>query len=413
MPVHTGPCSDARSSPWAVAVADINWFTTESLFREHEVDDVTLLGLRCMDYLNGWRKGLTPWSPSCRPHPWAGRSIAQDMVLPSGWMKRFPTLGMRPIARAVRRFWRGRREEHRGLILTYPHYLHLLRKLDAERSLYFNLDDYALYWPRQADRVRELEAALVHAADVTVCVSAHRARCLRSAWPGLAGRIHHIPHGTPSAFLSPAPNHRPAAAPDDLAALPRPRLGYVGSIESRVDWKLMDRLAKAFPHASIVVVGSIPPPRESEPWYRDWAAFASRPNVHAIGWRSQAQLPAYYRSFDVILIPYLTTHPFNEACSPTKIADGLGAGRPIVATAIPECRLYDHLFDVAEDADGFLEAVARIVSNDSDDGRSAARHHHARINSCTVNAGRLLQLLTGGTSPSSTRNPMASQAPAR
>ena len=50
----------------------------------------------------------------------------------------------------------------------------------------------------------------------------------------------------------------------------------------------------------------------------------------------------------MILIPYAVDDPFNRASSPTKIADGLGSTRPIVATAIPECRLYEHLFDVAE-----------------------------------------------------------------
>jgi len=45
----------------------------------------------------------------------------------------------------------------------------------------------------------------------------------------------------------------------------------------------------------------------------------------------------------VILIPYAQNDRFNRACSPTKIMDGLGSGRPIVATAIPECRLYAYL----------------------------------------------------------------------
>ena len=97
-----------------------------------------------------------------------------------------------------------------------------------------------------------------------------------------------------------------------------------------------------------------------------------RPNVHAIGWRPQASLPGYYQAFDVILIPYLREHPFNQVCSPTKIMDGMGSGRPIVATAIPECRLYSELFAVAEDADAFLDAVESIRARGSDDGRAVA-----------------------------------------
>ncbi len=104
---------------------------------------------------------------------------------------------------------------------------------------------------------------------------------------------------------------------------------------------------------------SNPPSSHSgKPWFIDWVEFASKPNVHKIGWRPQAEFPGYYQSFDVILIPYAQNNAFNQACSPTKIMDGLGSGRPIVATAIPECRLYSRLFDVAEDAAAFVDCRA-------------------------------------------------------
>ena len=32
-------------------------------------------------------------------------SWEQQLVLPSGWMKRYPRLGMRPIARSIREWW--------------------------------------------------------------------------------------------------------------------------------------------------------------------------------------------------------------------------------------------------------------------------------------------------------------------
>ena len=80
----------------------------------------------------------------------------------------------------------------------------------------------------------------------------------------------------------------------------------------------------------------------------------------------------------MILIPYAQDDRFNRACSPTKIMDGLGSGRPIVATAIPECRLYAHLFDVTGDAGEFVNAVRSIVATGSDDGRACLRHGHRR-----------------------------------
>ena len=78
---------------------------------------------------------------------------------------------------------------------------------------------------------------------------------LIAAIPEAAERIHHVPHGTPTPFLAPMPLARPAEAPPDLSRMPRPYLGYIGSLEDRVDWELMDKLSTDFPGASIVVVG--------------------------------------------------------------------------------------------------------------------------------------------------------------
>ena len=399
MPETRRGTGEAEYDHLALAVADINWITTESLFREIDRQSVSILALRCMDYVNGWRRGIYPWSRCCRPRPWGSSSLTRDMVLPSGWMKRFPRLGMRPIAKAIQGFWNhGDPRARRGLVLTYPHYLYLRDQLGPEITLYYNIDDYALYWPRHAAQVRCLERQMVLGAGATICVARYRADELRAAVPEAAEKIHHLPHGTPAAFLADEPNHRPASAPEDIAHLPRPLLGYVGSIGPRVDWPLMKRLSAAFPQASVVVLGAEPhESRHREPWFRDWAAeFSVQPNVHTIGWRPQAELPRYFQAFDVILIPYAQDNRFNRACSPTKIMDGLGSGRPIVATAIPECRLYSHLFDVAEDAGEFVDAVRSIVATGSDDGRASLRHAHAREHTCRIVADRVLRLLQCG-----------------
>src|SRR5262249_57696987 len=122
--------------------------------------------------------------------------------------------------------------------------------------------------------------------------------------------------------------------------------------------------------------------------------FLDRPNVHAIGWRPQGVLGAYYQAFDISLIPYRIDHPFNRACSPTKIMDAMGSGRPIVATAIPECRLHAQRFPVAEDAEHFPGAISQILDQKSDDGRAALRHAFALANTCHGTSERILDLIS-------------------
>jgi glycosyltransferase involved in cell wall biosynthesis len=386
-----GPKADGGLS---LAVADTCWATTENLFREIDRESVAVLMLKCLDYVNGWRRGLFPWSPACRLRRSGPEAWEQQFILPPGWMKRYPRLGMRPIARSIRSWWDTLPLRRRGLVMLYPHYLHLRDQLRPDVAVYYNVDDYALYWPRRADEIRALEQAVVRSAELTVCVARLRADELRAAVPEAASRIHYIPHGAPTPFLADRPLVRPAEPPDDIAHLPRPLLGYIGSMEGRVDWALMDRLSCALPEASIVVVGQAGRP-VAEPWWADCARFLARPNVHAIGWRPQEALPRYYQAFDASLIPYRIDHPFNRACSPTKIMDAMGSGRPIVATAIPECRLHAERFHVAEDVAGFLASVREILDRGSDDGRAAIRHAFAVGNSCRSVGERLLDLIGG------------------
>jgi len=373
----------------ALAVADAGWYTTENLFREVPPDRADALLLRCSDFRVAWSQGKRPWSWN-RPASEAGPGIwRRDMVLPSGWMKTYPRLGMEPIARAVRR-WRA---EHAGcgplaLVMTYPYYWHLARKLRPDRLVYFNIDDYRLYWPRSAGQVERLERRAVREADLTVCASSLRAEELRRTVPEAAGRIEHLPHGAPSGSIPGRPQTLPADPPADIAHLPRPRLGYVGTLEDRVDWSLMARLAETNPTASIVLVGRVGPDGDAA-WQVDRRRCLASPNVHSIGWRAQATIDAYNRSFDLGLIPYRVDHPFNVACCPTKVMDYMAAGRPVIATDLPECRLHTRLFDVVP-PEGFLRAVEARLAAGPDDGRAAARLDFARENSCRRVAERLL-----------------------
>jgi len=66
----------------SLAVADVCWSTTENLFREIDRDSVAVLMLKCMYYLNGWRRGEFPWSRSCRLHRSSPSAWEQQLILP-------------------------------------------------------------------------------------------------------------------------------------------------------------------------------------------------------------------------------------------------------------------------------------------------------------------------------------------
>ncbi len=377
----------------AVAVADAMWFTTENLFREVPEEVADTLSIKAMDFLNAWRKGQPPWkwgrrTLNVKPGHWE-----REFVLPSGWMKSFPRIGMRPMASGIRA-WHRRvgRTSPLALVMTYPHYRFLSRQVKPDYQLYYNVDDYTLYWPERAEEVRQIELQVVEEADVTVCVSRLRAEELKRLAPSAAGKIFHVPHGAPSSALAPSATDGPMPAPADIAHLPRPLLGYVGNMEDRVDWELVAQLAQARPDASIVLVGH-PGGAPEDGWGAQRARALALPNVHALGWRPQWSIHSYNQAFDVCLIPYLPEHPFNRACSPTKIMDCMATARPIVTTALPECLLYENLIRVVPSREEFLNAVSEIIDNGSDDGRAQARLDYARQHTCRIVSEHVLSLI--------------------
>ena len=227
--VSTGrpPATQGAGCRLALAVADANWYTTENLFGAIRRTDVSTLLLKCINYYNAWQRGLPPWAWRRALRQRGPGLWEHDLVLPSGWMRRFPWLGMRPIERSIHR-WRS---AHAGiaplvLVMTYPHYLYLRDMVRPDLHVYFNVDDYSQYWPRFASQVNVLERQAVREADLTVCVSSVRADELRAAIPEAAEKIRHLPHGSTDVSLSDHPWERPAPAPDDLSLTPSspPRL---------------------------------------------------------------------------------------------------------------------------------------------------------------------------------------------
>src|SRR3954471_11518388 len=65
--------------------------------------------------------------------------------------------------------------------------------------------------------------------------------------------------------------------PAEVADLPHPVLGYFGVIDERLDYDLLSQLAKAFPQASLVMVG---PSAKVDP-----ATLPRAPNIHWLGQR--------------------------------------------------------------------------------------------------------------------------------
>ena len=128
-------------------------------------------------------------------------------------------------------------------------------------------------------------------------------------------------------------------------------LGYFGVVDERLDYELIGKLAEANANWHVVIIG---PPCKVDP-----ATFPHAPNLHWLGRREYAQLPAYTKGFDVCLMPFA----LNEATkyiSPTKTLEYMAGGKPVVSTAIADVvRNFTPIVQVAHSPEEFVDAVER------------------------------------------------------
>lgn len=230
------------------------------------------------------------------------------------------------------------------------------------------------------DLVAELQE-LADRADVVCAIS----NALRDklAEVGVPSRV--LRHGF---HVELAQHYDDAEPPDDLLAVPEPRLVYAGRIDARLDFDMLDELARHFSAGSIVLIGPLSPrlPRTDSV-----ARFTSRPNVHLLGARSRTDLPAYLVNADCLLLPY-SDREWSKFGSPLKMWDYLYAGPPLVGSGYETLKEYPPplVHYVAAGAD-YSGTVAAALAEDRA-GRNA-RRAFALANTWLHRADEMLELL--------------------
>jgi glycosyltransferase involved in cell wall biosynthesis len=132
----------------------------------------------------------------------------------------------------------------------------------------------------------------------------------------------------------------------DVAGLRRPRFGYIGVVDERIDYDLLAHLADNVA-GSVVMIG---PHTKVDP-----ATFPQRKNLHWLGGRDYADLPAYAKGLDVCLMPF-ALNAATEFINPTKALEYMATGRPIVSTPVEDVVMqFSDVVAVARDHRRFAE----------------------------------------------------------
>ena len=146
----------------------------------------------------------------------------------------------------------------------------------------------------------------------------------------------------------------PPGTPEDIAAIPRPVLGYVGAADFyTMDVPLIEHVARVRPDWHWVFIGA-----------KSNVVKLSAPNIHFLGSKPYSVLPCYYNHVDVCVLPWVQHNTFTNYGSAIKVREYLATGKPVVISP-----LYEYLqtpgVKIYRSPDEFIELVEKALARDT------------------------------------------------
>jgi glycosyltransferase involved in cell wall biosynthesis len=222
--------------------------------------------------------------------------------------------------------------------------------LQPSVSVYYrrdNLQPYG-YWKKHVGR---LEPLLISKSDVVVCNSPQYAE-----YSGLYNtQSYNIGQGVD---LSAYDTTLSFKTPTEIEAIPSPRIGYIGDINSlRLDPDLLYELAKSKPAYSFVMIGGEDKVFASH-------ALHTLKNVFFLGSIAKNTVPEFMSALDVCLNPQLLNEITNGNY-PRKVDEYLALGKPVIATKTATMELFrDHVF-LCKNVREYQEAVEKALAENT------------------------------------------------
>lgn len=242
-------------------------------------------------------------------------------------------------------------------LLHLPFWRPLAAKLPVAATIYDCMDYHAGFSNTLNDAHSE-EHSLIVRADLVVTSS--------------AALLAHVDASTNTALIRNGADVDFFATPTAHHTNPRssrPTVGYFGAIADWFDTELVAVAAKEFECWDFVLIGSTA--------HADITELRALPNVKLLGELPYGDLPKQLELFDICIIPFKLNDLILHT-NPVKIYEYLSAGKPVVATPLPELQLLDKgLVHLAGTHEAFLKSLTDAMSECGDLDKAGARKRWA------------------------------------
>lgn len=224
---------------------------------------------------------------------------------------------------------------------------YLTKIIKYERLIYRATDDYTTL-PNQSKKLEILERRLINQAHKTVVTSSILKNIFEEKY-GIQSSV--ISNGIDTSYLQSLELKMPDIYPK-LKSDYKSILIYIGSLDSRIDKKLLQALSINNPTTAIVLGG------DTNDEFNNYS------NIFEIGKVSYKEIGEYYSNADVGILPFDTTHLGNKTRSPMKLYEMLFFGLPVISTDFMEIRSrIEEQLIVCETTDCFQKNLEKVLAS--------------------------------------------------
>jgi UDP-galactopyranose mutase len=261
-----------------------------------------------------------------------------------------------------------------------PMAMHFTRNLNPTVVVYDCMDELSGFRGAPPG-LRAAEAQLFRRADLifTGGKSLYEAKCKQHS------SVYCFPSSIDREFFARA--RSVVREPEDQSLIPRPRLGYAGVIDERMDVDLLRSFSTARPDWHFVMLGPVVKIQESE--------LPQGPNIHYLGAKKYSDLPAYLAGWEVGMMPFAKNES-TRFISPTKTPEYLAAGLPVVSTSIVDVvSQYGQsgLVHIADNCKDFVAAAEKAIQERNCEARVARADKFLQQNSWDTTWAQMAEVI--------------------
>lgn len=212
------------------------------------------------------------------------------------------------------------------------------------------LDDFAGFGSTRNREYDHLQKNLARKADV-IWATSHK---LYNLWHRhYPDKTYMVANGADVEDFASVVEYAPAAE-RPLLQEKKAIVGYFGAISPWFDRKLLLRVAENLPEVQFVLVGPVYSGCEEK----------YPCNVSLLGIRPYKELPKLACQWDCCIVPFVINE-LTKATNPVKMYEYLAAGKPVVATRLPEVQKYERagIVETADNPKDFSAAIMKSIES--------------------------------------------------